>query len=79
MACRGKIFTNTRGMGFMVMLPFMLVSVSILVVTLPLVCEFALSLQVPAALASDEVLEVVHSVDAGDPTDTARWATWETR
>jgi hypothetical protein len=42
-------------------------------IVVPIFAEFALSLQVAAALASDAVLEVVHSVRHVSPSDTEAW------
>jgi hypothetical protein len=51
----------------------LLLAAVFLVVTVPLACEFALSLQVAAALTSDSVLEVVHAVNSVSPVDDTQW------
>jgi hypothetical protein len=54
-------------------IPVLLSVAYLLVTAVPLFFEFALSLQVAAALASDAVLEVVHSVHLVSPSDTEAW------
>jgi hypothetical protein len=71
-------FFSVRGftvglLDFLIMVPVALGTIWIMATALPLGCEFALALQVAAALASDEVLEIVHAVDSVSPADVAVW------
>jgi hypothetical protein len=62
-----------RILDFVIVAPLALGTIWILAVTIPLACEFALTLQVAAALVSDEVLEIVRALNSVSPADTVVW------